>query len=571
MKEKYIDLMELTLSAYSKEHIHKYFNEVKAEGLKEHGFPRLTANIGILIAHGKELDLLPIFLEMMDFCCRTIPTVKAANDFSVREILCCIKELEMAKAVDTRMINKWKRNLSTIVPEQCYNVYATSETSSVRNWALFTGISEFYRKDMGLGGNDEFIETQIASQLQWFDENGMYMDNAESNIHQPVVYDLVPRGLFTLLLDKGYNGKYLQVLDNYLKKAALQTLKMQSPNGESAFGGRSNQFLHNEAWLTTIFEYEAKRYAKQGDFKTASVFKNAAMRALAVIEKWLKKTPIRHIKNRFEAYTSYGEAGYGCESYAYFDKYMITTASFLYTAYSVCDDAIAVDILSDTEPSSYMTSEYFHKLFLKGGGYGIELDLNADPHYDASGIGRVHRDTAPSAVCLSCPCPSSATSLYHIDIDTTPFSICPAIYKNGKWKSGADSDAEHSINWHKSGKKTASASITTRFPDGDTVRWQISVGERGVTVTARGNTRIAVTLPAFFFDGEKHCTVKHSNSLLSTEYDGWSCRYRAESITDLGYTVANRNGYYKAFAAIGDKSVKVNISIVKGKTSHEKL
>ncbi len=66
MKQRYIDLMEKALSAYTDEHIQKYFNNVKTNGLTEHGFPRLTANIGILIAHGKRRDLLPLFMEMMD-------------------------------------------------------------------------------------------------------------------------------------------------------------------------------------------------------------------------------------------------------------------------------------------------------------------------------------------------------------------------------------------------------------------------------------------------------------------------------------------------------------------------
>lgn len=63
MKEKYIELMEKALSAYSDEHILRYFNDVKEKGLTEHGFPRLTANIGILIAYGRRLDLYPYFLK----------------------------------------------------------------------------------------------------------------------------------------------------------------------------------------------------------------------------------------------------------------------------------------------------------------------------------------------------------------------------------------------------------------------------------------------------------------------------------------------------------------------------
>ena len=84
MKEHYIDLMEKALSAYSDDHIHQYFEEVKEKGLTEHGFPRLTANIGILASHGRRQDLIPIFRAMMEFCCTQIPKVKAANDFSVK-------------------------------------------------------------------------------------------------------------------------------------------------------------------------------------------------------------------------------------------------------------------------------------------------------------------------------------------------------------------------------------------------------------------------------------------------------------------------------------------------------
>ena len=56
MKEQYIELMEKALSAYTDEHILRYLDDVKTNGLTEHGFPRVTANIGILIAHGKGND-----------------------------------------------------------------------------------------------------------------------------------------------------------------------------------------------------------------------------------------------------------------------------------------------------------------------------------------------------------------------------------------------------------------------------------------------------------------------------------------------------------------------------------
>ena len=128
----------------------------------------------------------------------------------------------------------------------------------------------------------------------------MYQDNKYAVNHQPVMYDIVTRGLCCLLLHFGYEGKYREQIDGYLKKAALNTLKMQSPIGETAFGGRSNQFLNNEAWLMMLFEYEARRYAKEGNTELVKVFKAAIARGLNVIEYWLCKQPIHHVKNRYD-------------------------------------------------------------------------------------------------------------------------------------------------------------------------------------------------------------------------------------------------------------------------------
>ena len=56
MKTIYIDIMEKALSAYTEERIREYIAEVRRDGLTEHGFPRLGANIGILMAHGRRQE-----------------------------------------------------------------------------------------------------------------------------------------------------------------------------------------------------------------------------------------------------------------------------------------------------------------------------------------------------------------------------------------------------------------------------------------------------------------------------------------------------------------------------------
>ena len=556
MKERYIYLMEKTLSAYTEEHIKKYFAQVKANGLTEHGFPRLTADIGILVAHGRRKDLLPLFLEMMEFCCNSIPRVKAANDFSVREIVSCLLEIEQSGVISREETERWRSYLASIEPTACYNIFATSLEDKVRNWALFTAVSEYFRFDAGIGGSMDFIELQLGQQLQWFDENGMYRDNSKHEIYQPMMYDIVPRALFSLILSLGYRGKYYTQIDEMLKKAALLMLDMQSPNGETAFGGRSNQFLNNEPTMITVLEYEAKRYARENNQELAARFKAAAARALSVTEKWLGKTPIRHIKNRFPT-----ETGFGCEEYAYFDKYMITVASNLYTAYMICDDNIAFEEKPDRAPCVAKTSPYFHKLFAKAGGYGLEFDLNGDPRYDASGLGRVHRTGAPSTICLSCPCPSNPS--YKVDTESpVALALCSAVYENGEWLLGAEN--HYDILDCYTTQNEAVAILNCHFANGATVKERYVAKEDGVMITAQRDGQIGFILPAFDFDGEEHTVISADEHSLSVAYDGWLCRYTTDgTVTDLNQPAVNRNGYYRTYLATAQNILTVKIEITK--------
>lgn len=557
MRDRYLQLMERALSAYTDEHILRYFEKVKSDGLTEHGFPRLTANIGILLSHGRRSDLLPLFSEMMDLCCKEIPLVKAANNFSVREIVCCLREVEKAGLVSEKRCNEWRAQLASIVPEACYTSFASNLHDDVRNWALFACVSEYFRQQEGLADSKGFIDLQLSQQLRWFDENGMYKDNEEGENHQPIVYDLVPRMLLSLLLDSGYRGPQYASADELLKKAGRMTLAMQSPNGEVAFGGRSNQFLHNEALLAAVCEYEAKRYAREGDVESAARFKRACVRAVTAIETYLDKQPIRHIKNRFSS-----ETMYGCEDYAYFDKYMITLASFLYVAYLICDESILPSPLPAYEGVVAQTSACFHKLFAKCGGYGLEFDIDADPYYDANGLGRVHREGAPSALCLSCPCPA----LPNYTLGEQPpfaFSISSAVKSGTTWRFGADKGT-YAVIASRATEKVAEVTLSCRFDDDTTVNESYRVTADGVEVVLSGKGTLGLTLPAFCFDGETAPMISTEEQMLTVTYDGWTCRYMTDgAVGDLDRCVSNRNGYYRAFVAEGHDHLHVRIRLEK--------
>lgn len=550
MKEKYFELMAKALSAYSDEHIHEYFDRVKAEGLTEHGFPRLTVNIGALICHGYRQDLIPLFIEMMDFCCEQIPRVKAANDFSVREIVFCIMELQK-HGLFTEEIKHWKCELSKIDPYNCYDKFASSPDQVIGNWALFTAVSEYARALLLGIDNSDFVELQVENQLHRLDENGMYMDNIHHDAHQPIVYDLVPRYLFTLLLHFGYKGKYFEKIDKILKDTALLTLKMQSTTGEIAFGGRSNQFVHNEPMLGIIFEFEAARYAREGDFETAGIFKAAIARAIEITEYWLTKDPISHIKNSFPTDTCYG-----CEKYAYFDKYMITVASHLFSAYLVCDESIPTGDFVDKD-DCFMTSRHFHKLFMRSGGYFLEFDTNADPHYDSTGLGRVHRYGAPSPICMSLPC--TDTPKYKTCSDEKHrASLCPGILMDELPYFSCESNEAAEILSYNSSDNYADAVIKY-----GTLITEYCVNQSGVNIKVSEDGVPIHMIPVFSFDGKNETEITLNENTIEISYLGWICRYKTNgTIHSANITARNRNGFYKIYYARADYELELKIEIL---------
>lgn len=541
MKEAYIDIMEKALLAYGDDRIKAFFSSVKKEGLTEHGFVRLTSNMGILISFGRQTHLLPLFVEMMDFCAENVPRVKAANDFSVREMVSCILALKGKGVLPDEKLSSWSESLSHLTPESCYSIYATSPDDKVHNWALFTAVSEYARMKAGMGGSLDFIELQLETQVRRLDENGMYMDNFYSDIHQPIVYDLVPRMLFSFLLYLGYRGRFYETIDSALKKAGGLTLLMQSVSGECAFGGRSNGFLHNECILAAVLEFEARRYKREGDFALASRFGTAADKAVSALEKGLSERPVSHVKNRFPT-----ESHYGCEGYAYFDKYMITVASFSFLAYLFSEETEK----GEETDGVFLTSCHFHKLFMKKGGISLEFDLNADAHYDASGLGRVQLEGAPSCICISSPCPDEHAFEVN-ESEGIALSFGVGAIENGKPVFSKRYEVLEA------GKDTS-----VLLSDG--VKSVYKITENGVEIEVSGDGEIALMLPAFYFDGKEYTEIAQGESTLEIRYRGFVSKYLSSTkihpLHKMGYS---RNGHYKAFFTTAKNRLNVKIEISK--------
>ena len=567
----YLDLMEAAVSAYTDEHLAAYLADVERDGVQEHGFPRLAANLGILVANGRLTERKSALERMMTACCRDarkgkMPPKSGGNEFSVKELVLAVAELERTAAFPKPTIDGWKSDLSAIVAEDCYTLGRLEVGARIaRNWVVFAAASEQARICYGFGGNPVFVEKYVKDQLRWFDANGMYRDP-----NQPAVYDFVTRLQFMHILDWGFDGPSRAEVEAQLEKSAEPTLAMLSACGEIPYGGRSNQFLHNHTFYAAVCAWYAAQYAKRGDAAKAGRFAAAARQAMEAILPWLAETPVSHVKNRYPREAGkgvYSEKGdMGCERYAYFDKYMVTMGSWAMSGW-----CFAKNILQNVpqmpiavEPSVFVTTPDFHFVFLSAGDYSAQFDYNADTHYDCDGLGRVQRRGAPSTLCLSTPCAEHPN--YRIETpNDAPLAIVPVV--PDAWSLRFDkayTDGPAALaTWTLSPTNAPikqSNNQTVKQPN--SLSWTCRLSPEGVASTLTGDGALALTLPAFAFDGREETQIEATEKTLTVIYRGWKCVYETDgTIVDTGRSACNRNGRYRRFEARGRNRLNVRISL----------
>lgn len=556
-KAEYLELIRAAVSAYTPERIRIYIEDVRRDGLKEHGFPRLAASLGQLAAHGICPEYRDLFGEMMDITCREfqiaflrdLPSCigwrpRIGNDFAVREIVCALLAAEKAELFPKERTEEWRERITSLKPLDTYTCIAPTPPVCTGNWAAFAAASEQFRIYAGLGGDRDFVENQIQSQLFAFDENGMYLDLPG----QPSVYDITARLQLGTALAFGYDGPGRERLEEYLLKSADATLRMQAISGEMPFGGRSNQFLHNETTFAALYEFYAHWLRDRGDPGTAGQFRCAARMARESIRPWLTGE-IHHIKNRYPL-----ESLYGCEGYGYFNKYMITMGSFAYLAWLHADDSIEeVPSPVFSGQSVFRTSERFHRLFLVAGDWSAQFDMNAETGYDCSGLGKLQKRGMPPTLCLSVP--FTVSPGYTIPAENpSPLSLSAAVLRGGipfipqEWTVlCAESDGKAGTAVLESIGDTRLR--TTLVLDGDSAR-----------LSADGDGAV-LTVPVFETDGSEETVITKDEGAFSVTYQGHTARYAAGgTVTDTGLRYYNRNGQYRLFTVSDPASVTITMT-----------
>lgn len=245
-----------------------------------------------------------------------------------------------------------------------------------------------------------------------FTANGLYQDHSGMAGLNPLPYDTFPTsGYLTVMLKEGYNGTWAPVLRELTSRAAWTHLLMQSPYGEIPTGGRSSQHTWNEAVSALAYEVNAGLYAAQGDMASACMFKRAAHLSLESVRRWQvvdgggKRSRVQIVKNWADP-----SLRWGYEGYSFLSQYNLLPAAMLAAAYTYSEDSEATvsecPTFADVGGFAFELPEH-HLVIANAGGVYVQVETGSDPHYDSTGLNRVHINTCGSsedvAHCASPP------------------------------------------------------------------------------------------------------------------------------------------------------------------------
>jgi hypothetical protein len=205
-----------------------------------------------------------------------------------------------------------------------------------------------------------------------------------------MAYDHFPRMWAADMIASGYDGDFANELAEQLRRAAITSLFMQSPNGELPAGGRSAHHQWNEAEQVVTYEIYAAKMQAEGDGSLAGAYKRAAHLAFKSMQRWQRPSgEMWIVKNRVDPSQRFGYEGYSSHS-----QYNLLPMAMLAIAYEHAGMSENVtEQPAPCEVGGFVLNirPVFHKVFANAGGMYIEIETGGDHHYNATGLIRVHK------------------------------------------------------------------------------------------------------------------------------------------------------------------------------------
>jgi hypothetical protein len=349
------------------------------------------------------------------------------------------------------------------------------------NWNVVAISGEFLRLRAGFSASDAFVEGFLGRQLANFNEFGMYRDP-----NDPMAYDLFPRLWLSDMLAHGYAGRHQAALEALLERGALASLFMQSPLGELPAGGRSGAHQWNEAQQAATFEIMAQRFANGTGIhacpgqarprdrreclsRLAGAFKRAARLALLSLRRWVRPSgELWIVKNRFAP-----EERFGYDSYSFHSQYNLLAAAMLAIAWRYADENIVEGATpAETGGFAFQVRSGFDKVFANAAGSFVEYELNGDPHYNPTGIIRVH---FPGGALLN------DGAVAHPSYTTARYQPSISLALGPVWESAALSDRARSA--------AGRPDVRLLHQDRGSVEFEVSYADSACSVSERVSLR----------------------------------------------------------------------------------
>ena len=199
----------------------------------------------------------------------------------------------------------------------------------------------------------------------------------------------------------------------------------------------------------------------------------------------------------------------------------------------------------------------------------MEFDTKANMRYDANGLGRVHKQGAPSTICLSLPC--CANPRYVLDMEeAVNISLCPGCISNGEPIFAENTESCYELTSLEHSDTNACAVFEVTLPNSQKITAAYVADASGVTINVTGEGEVVHMLPVFAYDGETASVIKGETKHLIVTYQGFCCSYTTDGeIVDTGKVGGNRNGHYRRFYAKGTNNLAVKIEIKHQEAQYE--
>jgi hypothetical protein len=495
--------------------------------------------------YGGRKDLIEPAAKAMDWATLRLSQRKAASgheDFYPPQLAHALPLLK--GKVEAARYAQWEKNLKTFDPARTYRMTGG-------NWNVVALSGEWLFHQAGLRPSTRFIEQSLAGQVKGFGHPwGMYTEG-------PMPYDLFPRMWAADMVAHGYDGKLAAPLTEVLRRGAITSLFMQSPAGELPAGGRSAHHQWNEAEQSATYEVYAARAKEAGDLAMARAFKRGAHLALASMQRWRRPSgEMQIVKNWVDPKEQFAYEGYSGHS-----QYNLLPTAMLVIAHEHA--AKTQDVPEGPAPADvggYVLDvrERFDKIFANAGGTYVEIDTAADPHYNATGLLRVHARGVNPQIGPSDALTAGATSNYPKDAPRTTAAV-GASWRNaaGEWVRLAEFGdgklpaAELRVEREETHDVRFDVKYTGALggPKSVTESYRVEPGRVTQTTELAGYSGpMRLIVPVLADNGKEKSKVEVKDRTITIGLEGSSVSYTAADATKVSVEETlypGRNGWYR--------------------------